>query len=102
MLRPLLVVALLAAGNLFCTGCPFVLARDAGRRFLPPRLTLPRWLRTWELSALGPVGANLAAQVGLPGVEASAFGIGAWPTSTGITGILRPRADSSVWKRWRA
>ena len=44
--RGLLVVGLLAVGNLFCTGCPFVLTRDFGRRFLPPRLTLPRWLRT--------------------------------------------------------
>src|SRR3954467_6401493 len=44
--RGLLVVALLAAGNLFCTGCPFVLVRDAGRRVRAPRLTLPRWLRT--------------------------------------------------------
>jgi len=44
--RGLLVVGLLAAGNLFCSGCPFVLARDAGRRIRAPRLTLPRWLRT--------------------------------------------------------
>jgi polyferredoxin len=44
--RGLLVVGLLAVGNLFCTGCPFVLVRDAGRRIRAPRLTLPRWLRT--------------------------------------------------------
>jgi polyferredoxin len=44
--RGLLVVGLLAAGNLFCTGCPFVLARDAGRRLRAPRLTLPRRLRS--------------------------------------------------------
>ena len=44
--RGLLVVALLAAGNLFCTGCPFVLVRDAGRRVRAPRLGVPRWLRT--------------------------------------------------------
>jgi len=44
--RGLLVIGLLAVGNLFCAGCPFVLTRDFGRRFLPPRLTLPRWLRT--------------------------------------------------------
>jgi ferredoxin len=30
--RGLLVVVLLAAGNFFCTGCPFVLVRDAARR----------------------------------------------------------------------
>ena len=34
--RGLLVVMLLAAGNFFCTGCPFVLVRDAGRRVLSP------------------------------------------------------------------
>jgi hypothetical protein len=51
--RGLLVVALLAAGNLFCSGCPFVLVRDAGRRFAPPKLTFPRWLRTkWIAIAL--------------------------------------------------
>ncbi len=44
--RGLLVVGLLAAGNLFCTGCPFVLVRDAGRRIRPPSLSFPRWLRT--------------------------------------------------------
>jgi ferredoxin len=44
--RGLLVVALLAAGNLFCSGCPFVLVRDAGRRVRPPSLSFPRWLRT--------------------------------------------------------
>ena len=51
--RGLLVVGLLAAGNLFCSGCPFVLVRDAGRRFVPPTLTFPRWLRTkWIAIAL--------------------------------------------------
>ena len=44
--RGLLVIALLAVGNLFCTGCPFVLVRDAARRVKPPRITLPPWLRT--------------------------------------------------------
>ena len=44
--RGLLIVALLAAGNLFCTGCPFVLVRDAGRRVRPPSLRWPRRLRT--------------------------------------------------------
>lgn len=44
--RGLLVVGLLAFGNLFCMGCPFVLARDAGRRLHAPRMVLPRWLRT--------------------------------------------------------
>jgi hypothetical protein len=44
--RGLLVVALLAAGNLFCTGCPFVLVRDAGRRVRQPSFRWPRRLRT--------------------------------------------------------
>jgi hypothetical protein len=44
--RGLLIVALLAAGNLFCFGCPFVLVRDAGRRFHSPKRRWPRRLRT--------------------------------------------------------
>ena len=44
--RGLLVVALLAAGNLFCMGCPMVLVRDAGRRVHSPSLRWPRVLRT--------------------------------------------------------
>ena len=34
--RGWLVIVLLAAGNFFCTGCPFVLVRDAGRRLWKP------------------------------------------------------------------
>jgi hypothetical protein len=44
--RGLLVIVLLAAGNFFCMGCPFVLVRDAGRRVRPPCLRWPRGLRT--------------------------------------------------------
>ena len=43
--RGLLIVALLAAGNLFCTGCPFILVRDAARRLHAPTARWPRWLR---------------------------------------------------------
>jgi ferredoxin len=43
--RGWLIVGLLAAGNIFCTGCPFVLVRDAGRRVRMPVLHWPRWLR---------------------------------------------------------
>ena len=43
--RGLLVVALLAAGNLFCAGCPFVLVRDWGRRTHAPSRTWPSRLR---------------------------------------------------------
>jgi polyferredoxin len=44
--RGLLIVALLAVGNLFCFGCPFVLVRDAGRRFHSPKHRWPRRFRT--------------------------------------------------------
>ena len=51
--RGLLVVGLLAAGNFFCTGCPFVLLRDAGRRVRKPARAWPRWLRSkWPAIAL--------------------------------------------------
>ena len=43
--RGLLIVALLAVGNLFCTGCPFILVRDAARRLHAPSARWPRWLR---------------------------------------------------------
>lgn len=44
--RGLLVIALLAVGNVFCMACPFVLARDVGRRLLPARAVWPRRLRS--------------------------------------------------------
>jgi polyferredoxin len=51
--RGLLIVALLAAGNLFCTACPMMLVRDAGRRVYHPALRWPRWLRgKWLAIAL--------------------------------------------------
>jgi ferredoxin len=51
--RGLLIVALLAVGNLFCTGCPFILVRDLGRRLHAPRAKWPRWLRRkWPAVAL--------------------------------------------------
>lgn len=43
--RGLLIVSVLAAGNLFCTGCPMILVRDAGRRMYHPALRWPRRLR---------------------------------------------------------
>ncbi|HEU4690775.1 MAG TPA: hypothetical protein VFS23_20540 [Vicinamibacterales bacterium] len=43
--RGWLIIAVLAAGNFFCTGCPFVLVRDAGRRMRTPLRKWPRWLR---------------------------------------------------------
>jgi polyferredoxin len=50
--RGLLVIALLAIGNLFCTSCPMILVRDAGRRLWHPALGWPRWLRGKWLSLL--------------------------------------------------
>ena len=43
--RGLLVIALLAIGNVFCAGCPFVRVRDWGRRLHVPRLAWPARLR---------------------------------------------------------
>ena len=51
--RGWLIVALLAAGNFFCTGCPFVLVRDGARRVHSPSRHWPRWLRVkWIAIAL--------------------------------------------------
>lgn len=43
--RGLLVLALLAAGNLTCAACPMILVRDLGRRVHPPRRRWPVRLR---------------------------------------------------------
>jgi cytochrome c oxidase assembly factor CtaG len=43
--RGLLIVGLLAAGNFFCTACPFVLPRTLARRWLPAGRSWPRRLR---------------------------------------------------------
>lgn len=43
--RGLLVVALLAAGNFFCMGCPMVRVRDWGRRAHAPTRKWPHFLR---------------------------------------------------------
>ena len=43
--RGLLIVGLVLAANLFCFSCPMMLARDAARRFVTPRLRWPRYLR---------------------------------------------------------
>lgn len=44
--RGLLILALLAAGNLFCAACPFTLVRDLARRVTAPARRWPRALRT--------------------------------------------------------
>jgi cytochrome c oxidase assembly factor CtaG len=43
--RGLLVLGLLAAGNVFCMGCPFMLPRALARRWLPGTSIWPRRLR---------------------------------------------------------
>jgi ferredoxin len=48
--RGLLVLVLLCAGNFFCLACPFMLVRQAARRFLTPRFHWPRPLRNKWLS----------------------------------------------------
>jgi polyferredoxin len=44
--RGLLILAIVIAGNLFCTACPMVLARDAARRVVHPALHWPSRLRS--------------------------------------------------------
>ena len=43
--RGFLILAIVAVGNVFCTACPMVLARDVSRRLVHPALRWPRWLR---------------------------------------------------------
>jgi cytochrome c oxidase assembly factor CtaG len=43
--RGLVIIGLLAAGNVFCMGCPFLLPRTLARRFLPAGWSWPRRLR---------------------------------------------------------
>ena len=51
--RGILVLVLVAAGNLFCMGCPFMVPRNLARRFFKPALNWPRWLRNkWLAVAL--------------------------------------------------
>lgn len=51
--RGLVVIALLAIGNVFCMACPFMLPRALGKRLLPARRAWPRRLRgKWLAVAL--------------------------------------------------
>ena len=51
--RGIVIIGLLAAGNVFCYGCPFMLPRTIARRWLPAAHTWPKWLRTkWIAVAL--------------------------------------------------
>ena len=49
--RALSLLALLAAGNLFCLACPFMFVRDAARRVFSPSLRWPHVLRNKWLGA---------------------------------------------------
>jgi hypothetical protein len=48
--RGALVLLLLCAGNFFCLACPFMLVRNAARRFFRPSLNWPRKLRNKWIS----------------------------------------------------
>ena len=50
--RGALVLGLLCAGNLFCLACPFMLVRNAMRRFIQPRFNWPRALRNKWIPAI--------------------------------------------------
>jgi cytochrome c oxidase assembly factor CtaG len=50
--RGLVVLGLLAAGNVFCMGCPFLLPRTIARRWLPAGWSWPRRLRSKWLAVL--------------------------------------------------
>ncbi len=51
--RGLLILGLLAAGNVFCMACPFLLPRTLARRWLPTGRSWPHWLRSkWLAVAL--------------------------------------------------
>jgi cytochrome c oxidase assembly factor CtaG len=50
--RALGVIALLAAGNLFCMACPFTLPRELGHRLGLATRNWPAWLRNKWLSAI--------------------------------------------------
>jgi polyferredoxin len=51
--RGLLVLSLLAVGNVFCMACPFLVPRTLARGWLPRGPSWPRWLRSkWLAVAL--------------------------------------------------
>jgi cytochrome c oxidase assembly factor CtaG/ferredoxin len=50
--RGLVILGLLAVGNVFCMACPFVLPRTLARRWLPRGRGWPRWLRSKWLAVV--------------------------------------------------
>jgi cytochrome c oxidase assembly factor CtaG len=51
--RGILMIGLLAAGNVFCMACPFMLPRELGKRLFPAKRRWPHFLRSkWLAAAL--------------------------------------------------
>jgi cytochrome c oxidase assembly factor CtaG/ferredoxin len=50
--RGIVILGLLAAGNVFCLACPFTLPRSITRRWLPNGRAWPRWLRNKWLTVV--------------------------------------------------
>ena len=50
--RPAWSSGLLAAGNVFCMACPFMVPRTLARRWLPQGRSWPRWLRNKWLAVV--------------------------------------------------
>ena len=71
--RGLVVLGLLAAGNVFCMACPFMVPRTLARRWLPQGRSWPRWLRSkWlavVLLAVFPLGLRGVRSLGQPMVD---------------------------------
>jgi polyferredoxin len=61
--RGILVLVLLAAGNLFCLACPFMLVRNFARRFFKPFRAWPRALRNKWLSLILFAGVLFAYEL---------------------------------------
>ena len=87
--RGLLVVALLAAGNFFCAGCPFVLVRDWGRRLHAPARLWPKRLRGKWIALVLFVGVLFAYEL---------FDLWALPRATAylVLALLRRRAGDRL------
>ena len=50
--RGLLMIGLLAAGNVFCMACPFMIPRELGKRLFPAKHRWPYFLRSKWLAAV--------------------------------------------------
>jgi polyferredoxin len=61
--RGLVVLGLLAVGNVFCMACPFMVPRTLARRWLPQGWRWPRWLRNKWLAVLLLAGFLWAYEV---------------------------------------